>query len=164
MKNPIKQSDYWDTVLDPDNRSAESRRTIDINEEIDFYFTPAQEYAYQQMGDLKNKKILEIGCGMGINSILLSKRGAKVFAIDLSFKRLLVVRDFLNSTDNRNIQLLHGNGESLPYRTNTFDIIYTNAVLIHMDKSKAITEFQRVLKPGGLVILIEPLKHHPQNT
>ena len=53
------------------------------------------------------------------------------------------------------------NGETLPFLENTFDIVYSNAVLIHMDKLKTTKEVLRILKPEGVAVFVEPLKYHP---
>ncbi len=156
----MKQSDYWDTVLDPQNLSEGTIEDFDITLEQEFYQTPAQEYAYQKMGDLKGKKVLEIGCGMGINSTLLTQKGASVTAIDISQKRLAWVKCLLKD-DHAHPTFLRANGEILPFHENSFDIVYSNAVLIHLDKLKTAREVFRVLKPGGTAIFIEPLKYHP---
>lgn len=42
------------------------------------------EYAFYLLGDVRGKTILEYGCGDGMNTVVLSKRGAKVVALDLS--------------------------------------------------------------------------------
>ena len=157
----IKQSEYWDTVLDPQNLSSGFNQDFDLSTELEFYQTPAKQYAYKQMGELKNKQVLEIGCGMGMNAILLTQKGAKVTAIDISQKRLDWVARLFKDKDINPVTLLRVNGEQLPFRDNSFDIVYTNAVLIHMDKLNAAQEVYRVLKPGGMAIFVEPLQYHP---
>jgi ubiquinone/menaquinone biosynthesis C-methylase UbiE len=156
----MKQSDYWDTVLDPQNLSEGITKDFDISLEQSFYQTSAQEYAYQKMGDLQGKMVLEIGCGMGVNSILLNQKGAKVTAIDISQKRLAWVKQLLKDNPSPPT-FLRASGEILPFHDNSFDIVYSNAVLIHLDKLKTTREVFRVLKPGGMAIFIEPLKYHP---
>src|SRR5690349_13553860 len=46
------------------------------------YFSP--EYRYRVIGDLKGKRVLEVGCGEGENSAVLAKLGARVTGIDIS--------------------------------------------------------------------------------
>lgn len=160
-KNPMKQSDYWDSVLDPQNLSEGTPGNLDIRQEQEFYLTPAQKYAYDKMGDLHGKSVLEIGCGMGVNSTLLVQKGARVTAIDISQKRLSSVQDLLKKNTLPSPMFLRANGEILPFHDNAFDIVYSNAVLIHLDKINTAREVSRVLKPGGMAVFIEPLKYHP---
>src|SRR4051794_18333402 len=60
------------------------------DEVIDRYLDPPAgtnyplEYSYYLLGDARGKDVLDFGCGNGENSVLLSRRGAKVTAMDLS--------------------------------------------------------------------------------
>src|SRR5688572_17235376 len=42
------------------------------------------EYSYHLLGDVKDKVVLDYGCGLGDNSVLLADRGAKVIGVDIS--------------------------------------------------------------------------------
>ena len=42
------------------------------------------EYAYHLLGDVAGKTVLDYGCGLGDNSVLLASRGAKVIGVDIS--------------------------------------------------------------------------------
>ena len=159
--NETSQEQYWDKVIDPQNLSEEEEIPINLLVEMEYYLTPAQQFAYDMMGDPDDKQILEIGCGMGINAIILAEQGANVTALDLSSKRLEMVEDIIRENEIQRIRLVHGSAEALPFPDNSFDIVYSNAVMIHLDKQTAIREFYRVLKPGGKVILVEPMKYHP---
>src|SRR5262249_40427752 len=48
----------------------------------------AIEYAYNQLGDVRGRRVLDLGCGSGENTLLLVNRGAEVHGVDIS-KRLL---------------------------------------------------------------------------
>src|SRR5437763_7875096 len=58
--------------------------------QIDRYMAPQLEsvfpleYAYALLGDVRGKRVLDLGCGSGENSFLLSRRGADVISVDLS--------------------------------------------------------------------------------
>ena len=135
MTHPIKQSDYWDSVLDPQNLSTDSLSDFDLSLEQAFYQTPAQEYAYQKMGELKGKKVLEIGCGMGVNSTILSQKGAFVTAIDIAQNRLDRVKQLLRQRSMENIYLCKGDGQSLPFSDHSFDIVFMGLVFHETDDS-----------------------------
>ena len=51
--------------------------------------------------------------------------------------------------------------ENLKFKENTFDIITASGMIHHVDFSKTLLEMLRVIKPGGEVICIEPLKYNP---
>lgn len=156
-----KQSEYWDSVLDPQNLSEDEEVPVNLLSELEFYEAPAQEFAYDLMGDIEGKSILEIGCGLGVNAIILAQEGAQVTGLDLSSRRLEAVSEIIMENEISGINLVCGSGETLPFPDESFDIVYTNAVMIHMDKPKAIKEIRRVLKPGGVAVMVEPMKYHP---
>jgi len=154
------QAEYWDSVLDPKNISTNTQ--FDLETEIVFYQTPAQNYAYQLMGNLREKKILELGGGMGINAVILARAGARVTVIDISEKRVRWMRQLAELIQLKDrIEVLQMSAEQLSFPEHSFDIVYSNAVLIHVDKEQVAKQVFRVLKPGGLAIFVEPLKYHP---
>jgi ubiquinone/menaquinone biosynthesis C-methylase UbiE len=155
------QAKYWDTILDPQNLTS-TTISFDLDTEIAFYRTPAQIYAYQLMDELEGKKILELGGGMGVNAVILARAGAKVTVIDISKSRVDWMNQLVRQTQLQDrIEVLLMSAEKLSFLENTFDIVYSNAVLIHVDKYKVAGEVLRVLKPGGTAIFVEPLKFHP---
>ncbi|MFB3897046.1 MAG: class I SAM-dependent methyltransferase [bacterium] len=155
------QAEYWDTILDPQNLTA-ATTGFDLDTEIAFYHTPAQDYAYQLMGSLNSKTILELGGGMGVNAVILARAGAKVTVIDISENRVQWMRRLVEQTKLQDrIEVVLMSAEQLLFPENTFDIVYSNAVLIHVDKRIVAQEVARVLKSGGKAIFVEPLKYHP---
>src|SRR4051812_37789049 len=53
------------------------------------------EYCYHLLGDVRGKRVLDFGCGSGENTILLSRRGAHVYAMDISESLIKVARQRL---------------------------------------------------------------------
>jgi len=155
------QGEYWDSVIDPQNLEDEEEVAFNLLAEMEFYRTPSQEFAWSMMDNPVGKKILEIGCGLGVNAIIMGLSGAEVVGIDVAPRRLETVSEIVEVNEIEHISLLCASGEDLPFADESFDIVYANAVTIHMNKEKAIQEFYRVLKPGGKVILCEPMKYHP---
>ncbi|MCX7920308.1 MAG: class I SAM-dependent methyltransferase [bacterium] len=158
------QAQYWDTILDPRNLSdkRDLLTQFELETERAFYQTPAQQYAYQLMGEVQGKKILELGGGLGVNAVILACAGAKVTVIDISEKRVEWMQRLVAQTQLQSqVQVIRMSAEELAFPANRFDIVYSNAVLIHVDKQKTAREVRRVLTPGGKAIFVEPLKYHP---
>ena len=109
----------------------------------------AVESQLEILGDVKGKRILEIGCGGAQNSISLSKWGAKVVGVDLSRKQIMYGKRLLRN-EIAEVSLLVCNMEKLPFNGESFDIV-TTAVSLHYapDLNAVVAEANRVLVEGG---------------
>jgi SAM-dependent methyltransferase len=93
--------------------------------------------------------LLELGCGIGVDSVQLARCGYDVFAVDLSENALAVAREFAARREVR-IDFRLGNAEGLAFPNDSFDVVYSFGVLHHTPNiEKAVAEVRRVLKPGG---------------
>ena len=98
----------------------------------------------------RRPRILDVGCGTGANLIMLSKYG-DAEGVDVSEDALAFCRE--RGLDNVKL----GAGEALPYEDSTFDLVTAFDVVEHMDDDLAgLSEMQRVLRPGGRVLLFVP--------
>jgi ubiquinone/menaquinone biosynthesis C-methylase UbiE len=104
-------------------------------------------------------RLLEIGCGMGTDLLQFARGGARCTGIDLTPRSVEITRhrfalyglpgDFTLS-----------DAEHLPFRDESFDVVYSNGVLHHTpDTSGAVREVHRVLKPGGSAKVMLYHKH-----
>lgn len=94
-------------------------------------------------------KLLEVGCGIGVDSIQLAKAGFDVTAVDLTENALAVARENAKRS-GVTIDFRLGNAEGLDFPDATFDAVYSFGVLHHTpDIEAAVSEVHRVLKPGG---------------
>jgi len=162
----LDQKKYWNKNLDIQNikegLQPEFLDSFDLETERKFYLSPEQIYAYREAQDLKNKRVLEIGAGIGINALIMVEKGAKVFALDISKERLRLLKrlsERYNFSESIHSCLMPA--ELLGFKDESFDVVYTKSVLIHLDLEKVIPEIYRVLKKGGKAVFIEPLKSHP---
>jgi len=112
------------------------------------------------LGDLRGKRVLEYGCGLGAMSTLLARSGAEVFSFDLSRKSVALTwqRAELNLVD---VDLAVAAGESLPYADESFDIVFGKAILHHLDVSVGARDLHRVLRPDGKAAFAEPMGMNP---
>lgn len=102
----------------------------------------------------KGEKVLEIGCGMGIDLLQFAKGGANVTGIDLTEKAIQNTKSHFAHRDMQGT-FLTMNSEKLAFADNTFDVVYSFGVLHHtVNTQKAIDEVYRVLKPGGKAIIM----------
>lgn len=99
-------------------------------------------------------KILELGCGTGIISHLLSNYdkvyNIQRYCIDFSFNMMKIAK-------KRCSYCVQSDMESIPFRDDSFDIIYVHSAIHHFPHFKnIIIEAKRILKPNGLLIIQEP--------
>jgi SAM-dependent methyltransferase len=116
--------------------------------------------AFAQLGDVSSLSVLDFGCGHGMAAVVLARRGARVTALDLSFGYLDEARRRALANQTA-ITLVQADGERLPFAEASFDLVWGNAVLHHLDLFKAATELRRVLKPGGVAVFCEPWGENP---
>jgi len=102
--------------------------------------------------------VLDAGCGIGGSSRLLAKNfNCKVIGIDLA-DRFIEAAAFLTQGTHLENQVEYQQGSvlELPFEDHFFDAVLCQHILMNIeDKSSAIKEFSRVLKPGGRLILHE---------
>jgi SAM-dependent methyltransferase len=116
--------------------------------------------ALAQLGDVAGRRVLDFGCGHGMAAVVLARRGANLTAFDLSGGYLKEARR--RAEANRTaITFIQADGERLPFADASFDRIWGNAVLHHVDLSRAGPELFRVLSPGGVAIFCEPWGENP---
>ena len=111
--------------------------------------------AMDQLGYLQGLRVLDFGCGHGMAAVVLARQGGQVTAFDLSWGYLSEARKRAraNSVD---IHFVQANGERLPFADASFDRIWGNAILHHLDLQTTATELFRVLAPGGVAVFAEP--------
>lgn len=103
---------------------------------------------------LRGKHLLEIGCGMGFDSLEFLKRGVRVTATDLTPSAVAMTRRHFEVEGVTAEDVREANALDLPFPDETFDAVWSNGVLHATgDTPRAIREAWRVLKPGGRAII-----------
>ena len=99
--------------------------------------------------DLGGKSCIDIGCGSGIFSSLLVRRGATVTAVDLTEAGVTLAKEAAKvfGTD---IDIVRMDAENMPFKSESFAFAFSWGVLHHTgDMEKAVAEMARILKSGG---------------
>lgn len=124
--------------------------------------TPETSWALRHLGDLRGKRVLDLGCGYGETSAWLAGRGARVDAVDISPRMVEVARELCvrRGLADR-VQFHVAPGEQLPFTDGAFDAVFGHDVLHHLDLDRGRDELRRVLAPGGRGVFVEPLGHNP---
>lgn len=111
--------------------------------------------AFSLLGNVAGQRVLDLGCGHGMASVVLARRGADVTACDLS---LGYVSEARTRADANGVRARHlvCDGERLPFADGMFDRIWGHAILHHLDIQRVAVELERVLAPGGIGVFCEP--------
>jgi ubiquinone/menaquinone biosynthesis C-methylase UbiE len=103
---------------------------------------------------LKGKHLLEIGCGMGFDSLEFLKRGVRVTATDLTPNAVALARKHFDFEGVQAEEVRVETVLALTFPDETFDAVWANGVLHATgDTALAIRECRRVLKTGGRAII-----------
>ena len=114
--------------------------------------------------DIKpGSRVLEIGCGSGHTACYLAQNfQCQVTAVDLSAGMIAVARRRVTQAGlQTRIRCETADIGWLPFAEHSFDYVIVQAVLMFVDKARALSEIQRVLKPGGQFGAIEFAWHRP---
>lgn len=106
----------------------------------------------------KPTKVLDVATGTGDLAINLAKTGAsEIIGLDISAGMLAVGKDKIKAKKlDKIISMVKGDGESLPYEENYFDAITVAfGVRNFEDLAQGLSEIYRVLKPGGIFVVLE---------
>ncbi|MDX1608406.1 MAG: methyltransferase domain-containing protein [Candidatus Spechtbacterales bacterium] len=130
----------------------EGKEDISINEAQYIMLDKVAEKLELQRG----AKILDAGCGEGDSAVYLSKKyGFEMYGIDLLKESIKKAK--LNSRKaGTDVKFEVGDYSRTSFPDNYFDAVYTLETLVHSpDYRETLREFYRVLKPGGILFLVE---------
>lgn len=114
------------------------------------------------IGDLKNKKLLEVGSGYGLFLATCLENGIKAEGVEPAsqdpYKLTLKISQEVLRRSGFNPNLIsQAKGENLPYQTDLFDVVVSLFTLEHVrDVKKVLEESVRVLKGGGYLYSVVP--------
>jgi len=104
--------------------------------------------------NLRGRHLLEIGCGMGYDSVEFLKRSVRVTATDLTETAVTLTRRHFEIAGLEPEEVRVANALDLPFADDTFDAVWANGVLHATgDTARAVAEARRVLNPGGRAMI-----------
>lgn len=114
----------------------------------------AYEYALEKIPE--NSHVLEVGCGDGYGTSILSKKAKKIIGLDVD-RKTTEDADKKYGTDKCVFQAY--DGKKLPYNNNTFDAVVSFQVIEHVNDDKGfVSEISRILKKDGIFLVTTPNK------
>jgi ubiquinone/menaquinone biosynthesis C-methylase UbiE len=107
-------------------------------------------------------KVLDVGCANGYSTFRQAKlhKLASITGVDFATNMVLAAqKNHYNNELSDNVNYIEGDVRSLQFQDNTFDVAYTTRVLINLptweQQIQGITECIRVVKPNGIIMLLE---------
>jgi 2-polyprenyl-3-methyl-5-hydroxy-6-metoxy-1,4-benzoquinol methylase len=120
----------------------------------------SMEYRYRIVGDMQGKKVLDVGCGDGVNSVLLARLGADVTGIDISPGSIETARKRAEIDHVTKLcRFVCSPLETADLPLDFFDVIWGDAVLHHLipELAMLVNQLTRFAKAGALMIFAEPV-------
>jgi MPBQ/MSBQ methyltransferase len=117
-------------------------------------YASLDEILFEEFASLRNKNVLDVGTGSGFQAIQLASQGANVYGIDIAL-RMLRVASYKLESHKLASNLCSSDAQFLPFRSTLFDsVVCCGSVLNYVpDFELAVSEFARVLRPSGKLIL-----------
>ena len=117
----------------------------------------ATEWLINQTRFAPDTQVLEVACNMGTTAVGLAQRfGCHITGVDLDENALNKARQNIRAAGLESlVQVQHANATELPFPHNSFDVVINEAMLtmlIGEDKERALKEYSRVLRPGGVLL------------
>ncbi|MGH7479886.1 MAG: class I SAM-dependent methyltransferase [Candidatus Methylomirabilales bacterium] len=116
------------------------------------YFLEPYIPSFADFESYAGKRILEIGVGAGVDFSQFVRHGASATGVDLTEAAITHTTSRLKAVNNdkESYRLAQADAENLPFKNNTFDLVYSWGALHHTpDTATAFKEALRVLKPAG---------------
>lgn len=130
-----------------------------LKDELGFDAWHARKRLVTLMGNGKGKHVLDVGTGCGSMAIALAQHALAVTSVDKDRETLACAKDQavkLGKNVLKRIRFEHADATRLPFRSSTFDGVFSFCALHHMsDYASAIEEMLRVSKPEGVVVIAE---------
>lgn len=105
---------------------------------------------------LQDMKILDVGCGFGVHSIVFAHYGNEVTGIDVFRPRVDVGQRVAGLFGEQKVLVKEGNSAKVDCDDGTFDVVYCNEFVSHVgDLETSLKELNRVLKDGGQILITD---------
>jgi len=118
-------------------------------------------FILRKMGDLRGKRILDVGSGLGESSVYFALRGAQVTATDIS-PGMIELTHRLAAHHGVRVEGIVSAAESLAVPADYYDFVYAANLIHHLtDREAFFGQVVRALRPGGRFFSWDPLAYNP---
>jgi 2-polyprenyl-3-methyl-5-hydroxy-6-metoxy-1,4-benzoquinol methylase len=165
-KNDHEQADHEERIQNEREfhdawANSEDVESIDVRASNEVCTAPEMRYITQRLGNIKGKRLLDVGCGLGEASVYFATLGADVTSSDLS-QGMLDATTRLAQSNGVSVKQHIASAEDMQLSTESkFDIIYSGNLLHHVDIEETITRIKPHLATGGMLVTWDPLAYNP---
>jgi SAM-dependent methyltransferase len=106
------------------------------------------------------QRVLELGSGAGMHTLVLLQTGADVVASDISSESLVLLKAKFDGFGGQ-LQTQVADMEKTPFPSASFDAVVSAGSLSYGEPALVDAEVGRLLRPGGMLICVDSLNHHP---
>jgi 2-polyprenyl-3-methyl-5-hydroxy-6-metoxy-1,4-benzoquinol methylase len=151
---------YWDARPCNVRHSTKPVGSREYFDEVEArkYFVEPHIPAFADFGSWDGKRVLEVGCGIGTDSINFARAGAELTAVDLSPESLRIARQRAEVMDvGGRIRFVQANAEELGSTLigERYDLVYSFGVVHHTPHpDSALAEIRKLTAPGGRLKLM----------
>lgn len=142
--DPNFHQGYWDSDEDQStNREAADKLT---------------DLVIERSGDVTGARVLDVGCGFGLPAFRLADKEPTVHVVGISNNASQVAGANRRAADlglADRVTFENVDAHHLPYEDDSFDVVWVVETLPHLDRLAALREFNRVVKPGGRVVITD---------
>jgi len=122
---------------------------------------PENRFILREMGDLRGRRLLDLGSGLGESAVFFALRGARVTATDISPEMCTLARE-AGRRRGVDLETVVTPVERLDVQEGTYDIAYGANLLHHVtDIDGTLAAVRRALRPGGRCYFWDPLAYNP---
>lgn len=150
--------DFWNRRPCNIRHSAKAIGSKEYFDEVEVrkYFVEPHIPIFAEFQRWKGKRVLEIGCGIGTDTMNFARAGADVTAVDVSETSLEIARQRAAVYGLSNIRFCHGNAEQLTsfIPSGVYDLIYSFGVIHHTPHPERVIEQLRLCSRPGTVVKI----------
>jgi 2-polyprenyl-3-methyl-5-hydroxy-6-metoxy-1,4-benzoquinol methylase len=154
-KSTLDVRRYWDNRPCNIRHSPKPVGSREYFDEVETrkYFVEPHIPAFAEFERWRGKRVLEVGCGIGTDSINFARAGAQITAVDLSGESLRLAQQratVMGVADK--IEFAHADAEELSSAVagGPYDLVYSFGVIHHTPRpERALAEMRALLAPGG---------------
>jgi SAM-dependent methyltransferase len=164
---PVSPPDAEGGVLERERRfhdgwaSATAGRDVRVRAAFEALTAPENRFILRRMGDLKGRRLLDLGSGLGEAAVYFALRGARVTATDVSPEMCALAVETARHHGVA-IEAVAVPVERLDVPEGSFDLAYGANLLHHLaDVDRALAAVRRALRPGGRCFFWDPLAYNP---